>query len=600
MNVTPYNMRMHPALLAKKETATMATWTERQARQARQAHQAHQAYPTGSGRWQGLAPRGRAGLLWLAVTLIPLGGLTRLPATLPRTWAMGTPALHGRSAGGPALGGARTQARPRLSARGDMWTRVADLTLLRGGLAAARGGDGRIYAIGGEDSTGTVLNTVEAYGPRADGWTTVASLPTPREGLAAAAGADGRIYAIGGDDHHGTVLDTVEAYDPRTNEWTTVASLPTPRQNLAAAAGADGRIYAIGGYNTGSTALNTVEAYDPRTDAWTTVASLPAPRQNLAAAAGPDGRIYAIDGRDSNLDDVSTVEAYDPRTNAWTTVASLRTQRSGLAAATGADGRIYAMGGSSTDTNGYLAHPAAEAYDPRTNAWTTVAALPTERWGLAGAAGADGRIYAIGGFVENDRNITTPVSTVEAYTSWRRTRPARPVGCAALGAYPTGPRVVAAVARAAGVQPPPSPWRLVGTITLTAYSGCGHPSAGAFSVRGLLMGTPQATGGLTITVPCAQSCLGPPLAAMSATGTFRQDGQDPLSVTVTATLRGARATRGHAQAALGGVQGYVEVVPGESVRLTVLPPPTLSFLPAATADAGLLPVPLVIYGWRGM
>ena len=51
-------------------------------------------------------------------------------------------------------------------------------------------------------------------------WSTVASLPTPRGYLAAVKGADSQIYALGGQDSTNTELNTVEAYQPVTNTWT--------------------------------------------------------------------------------------------------------------------------------------------------------------------------------------------------------------------------------------------------------------------------------------------------------------------------------------------------------------------------------------------
>jgi kelch-like protein 18 len=83
------------------------------------------------------------------------------------------------------------------------------------------------------------------------------------------------------------------------------------------------------------------------------------------------------------------------------------TPRAVLAAATGADGRIYAMGGWSA--GGPL--NTVEAYSPSTNSWTSVASMPTGRQSLAAAAGTDGRIYAMGGYGPGGY-----LNTVEAYT----------------------------------------------------------------------------------------------------------------------------------------------------------------------------------------
>jgi N-acetylneuraminic acid mutarotase len=195
--------------------------------------------------------------------------------------------------------------------------------------------------------------------------------------------------------------------------WVDVASMSTGRSGLAATAGRDGRIYAIGGFppqNTGNGSLNTVAAYTPATNSWASVAPMPTARAVLAAATGSDGRIYAIGGNilGFNFHDVfNTVEAYTPATNSWSSVAPMPTARFGLAATAGGDGRIYALGGTG---NGVL--NTVEAYSPGTNRWATVAPMATARTDFAAATGPDGRIYAIGG----NGKAGGGLSTVEAYT----------------------------------------------------------------------------------------------------------------------------------------------------------------------------------------
>ena len=202
-----------------------------------------------------------------------------------------------------------------------------------------------------------------------------------------------------------------------------------------------------------------------------------------------------------------------------------------------------------------------------------------------------------------------------ATSTWRAHRPAmlrsprgagspHAAGCAALGNYPVGPRAAmqARVAARQAIEPPPSPWKLAGNVILTAYSGCGRPTAGTFSIQGVLMGGPEQQNGITVNVPCALSCLGPALATISGHGAFRQDAahpRDPLYVTITATLTSVVAKR-RWHAGLTNMTGYLEVKPAQHARLSFLPPPALSFLPAPAVRAGTPPVPLVIYGWRGM
>lgn len=355
------------------------------------------------------------------------------------------------------------------------WSTIAPMPTGRTFLAAATVPNGRIYAIGGSNSS-SLLNSVEAYDPATNTWdcsvgdpssgcssATIAPMPTARAWLAVATGANGRIYAIGGGTV-GAAFSTMEAYDPATNTWSTLAPMPTPRFGLAAASGPDGRIYAVGGRNP-STVFNTVEAYDPATNTWacsagdtspgcssTTLAPMPTARAFLAAAAGPDGRIYAIGG--DNASSLDTVEAYDPATNTWSRMAPMPTPRGELAAATGADGRIYAIGGASL-IGGVIGASlnTVEAYDPVSNSWNAVAPLLTPRTDPAAATGRDGRIYTLGGY--NSGSLLN-LNTVEVYTpqtaSPISSPPFTPVPVPSATPMPT-PGVVTVVSAASGTGP---------------------------------------------------------------------------------------------------------------------------------------------------
>ena len=68
----------------------------------------------------------------------------------------------------------------------------------------------------------------------------------------------------------------------------------------------------------------------------------------------------------------------------------------GSAAARGADGRIYVVG-----YNQFCSCSTTFAYNPSSNTWSNVAAIPTGRDFLAATADAAGAIYAVGGGFEN-------------------------------------------------------------------------------------------------------------------------------------------------------------------------------------------------------
>jgi hypothetical protein len=79
--------------------------------------------------------------------------------------------------------------------------------------------DGRMWAVQG--------TAVEAYAPSVDTWMTVAPLTMPRSRLGVALGGDGRLYAYGGDTDGVTPLKYAEAYGPTITLSATSAKLGT-------------------------------------------------------------------------------------------------------------------------------------------------------------------------------------------------------------------------------------------------------------------------------------------------------------------------------------------------------------------------------------
>ncbi|MGW9432768.1 Kelch repeat-containing protein [Streptomyces decoyicus] len=100
------------------------------------------------------------------------------------------------------------------------WSRLASMPSPLGQTAGATGLDGRIYVFGGDTSFGPGSQSAIAfaYDPKTNSWTKIAPLPEARNTHAAAIGGDGRIYVMGGDT--GTTEQTlgatrrVDAYTP--------------------------------------------------------------------------------------------------------------------------------------------------------------------------------------------------------------------------------------------------------------------------------------------------------------------------------------------------------------------------------------------------
>lgn len=204
------------------------------------------------------------------------------------------------------------------------WSPAPSMPTARAGLAAAtgRGPHGLIYAIGGYNIPAAAwqnqyLNTVDAYDPATGAWSSPppTAMTTPRAFHAAVTGLDGVIYAIGGYNSDGQPVASVEAYYPSLDRWFSKPPLPTGLIGLAAAVDPKGLIYAIGGIDATNGAQPSVYSYNPADPSakWTQQDSLLTASANLAAARGPDGLIYAIGGAGgSPSGTLSTVETYTP------------------------------------------------------------------------------------------------------------------------------------------------------------------------------------------------------------------------------------------------------------------------------------------------
>lgn len=278
---------------------------------------------------------------------------------------------------------------------GPSWTALAPMPRARQEIGVTEL-DGWVYAIGGLDATGRVVDTVEVYDPVANEWHTVAPLPERLHHVAAASAA-GRVFALGGlESPDFNPVSAVFAYDPETDMWEARAPLPNPR-GAAAAAVIDGLIYLAGGLRDGP--VDDFTVYDPDLDTWEELTPMPTSRDHLGAAA-IGGFFYAVGGRSGGIFSVlSTVEQYDPGTGQWNTnVAPLPTGRGGLAVAVLA-GRIFAAGGEGNPGRPDFVFPHVEAYDPLLDSWGRLPDLPTPRHGMGAAAVGDAVIVPGGATV---------------------------------------------------------------------------------------------------------------------------------------------------------------------------------------------------------
>jgi N-acetylneuraminic acid mutarotase len=195
-------------------------------------------------------------------------------------------------------------------------------------------------------------------------------------------------------------------------QWTTKAPIPTALAESASGA-INGRLYVAGGED-GTKPLAALEAYDPSTDTWTAKTPMPA-AINAAASAVINGQLYVAGGAALNNPaqpgPFSTLYSYDPTTDAWTTLAPMPTPEAGAAAAS-INGKLYVVGGITQAVTNNPRNAVLQVYDPATNAWATKASMPTARAG-AEAVAINGQLYVVGGTTDNTSSGYT--GTLEVY-----------------------------------------------------------------------------------------------------------------------------------------------------------------------------------------
>jgi N-acetylneuraminic acid mutarotase len=121
---------------------------------------------------------------------------------------------------------------------------------------------GRFYVLAGRDASN--FTNAERYDPRRRAWQELPPLRVARGGIAAARLGDGRIVVFGGErlEPGGTTIAEVEMFDPRRRRWSSLPDLRTPRHGLGGVARGR-RVYAIqGGPTPGFDFSNAIEYLD--------------------------------------------------------------------------------------------------------------------------------------------------------------------------------------------------------------------------------------------------------------------------------------------------------------------------------------------------
>lgn len=285
--------------------------------------------------------------------------------------------------------------------------------------------DGKLFAIGGADVNvrdNDVLNSTEIFDFATNSWTAGPSMLQERQ-LGGVAVVGGKVYYVGGENSTQDVSDTIEIFDIATNKWSLGPKLKWTRESFGV--GVIGKkMYFIGGQVDDGNAitLKNMLILDTETHTVSRGADMHQRRSDMGVAV-LDGKMYAMGGFSLEVNYptggfIDTMEVYDPATKKWTLINATMSKKRGALTAAVVDGKIVAAGGF---WDGIRPHPdphptdggvlaLVEMWDPKSpSAWTLGAPLSGKRTSMSSTV-AGGTMWVAGG----ENNDDTTLDTLEA------------------------------------------------------------------------------------------------------------------------------------------------------------------------------------------
>ena len=244
---------------------------------------------------------------------------------------------------------------------------------------------GKLYAVGGKESSESITRSVETYNVLENSWSEATGMIVRRQQLGVGV-LDGKVYAVGGSD--GSLrLSSVESFDPVANFWSFVAPMSTCRSGVGVGV-LGGAMYAAGGYD-GRSCLNTVERFDLDKNLWSPVSQM-STRRSFPGVAIYNGKLYIFGGNDGTSF-LNVVEAYHPHINRWCTLTPLTKPRAGIGVAVLGQ-QIFVVGGN----DGTARLDLVEFLDIRSGKWHAASKMSSSRDGVC-LCNIGSRLIAVGG-----------------------------------------------------------------------------------------------------------------------------------------------------------------------------------------------------------
>ncbi len=312
---------------------------------------------------------------------------------------------------------------------------IFDSVIRRGGTATTLP-NGLILLAGGEFGQSDAASfTASLFDPASQTVAETNHLTVARSDHTATLLDDGRVLILGGRHYPGNgspvanqsvvALDSAEIYDPATGTFAEIGPMNVPRAGHTATRLPDGTVLITGGYSTTQTGRlsmpTAAEIFDPGSDTFRLIGSMVSPRGHHTATVLQDGQVLLVGGADrygprgERLSYTGAAEVFDPKTETFTRVDPLVTERAGHSATLLPDGRVLIIGGAN-ERGGPLT---TEVYDPDTHRFERGPTATVAHQATVAPLLADGRVLAAGSgpggsevfdlrLIGNGAEVTTP------------------------------------------------------------------------------------------------------------------------------------------------------------------------------------------------
>jgi N-acetylneuraminic acid mutarotase len=220
---------------------------------------------------------------------------------------------------------------------------------------------------------------------------------------AAATTTGGRLYVVGGYDTARNSSATTFVFDG--SAWSPGPPLPIAI-NHPGAATINGTVYVVGGF-TPAGATNRVFELTNGATSWRELAPMRRARGALSLVA-VGTRLYAICGRDGSAQ-IAVPETYEPQTNTWTDLAAMPQPRNHVAGFVDR-ASVCVAGGRTPATSG-----AIDCLDTGRGVWRSPAVLPVATSGAA-ASVINGVTFVAGGEPSTETRLVDVVQRLATGT----------------------------------------------------------------------------------------------------------------------------------------------------------------------------------------